>query len=137
MSIDSIKNTNISLSSLSNYKSGVDTSATVQEVDKAPKIEVPKLQDTKLLSAQLEENVYDSKEEHREQLDNAIEKLNKTAKLFNRSLKFTVHEATNRTMISVIDTDTDKVIREIPEEKVLDMVAKMQECLGIIFDKEA
>lgn len=137
MSIDSIKNTNINLGSLSNCKTGIDTSATVQEAAKAPKNEIPELQDIELLSVQAAENAYENEEEQREQLDNAIEKLNKTAKLFNRFLKFSIHEATNRTMISVIDTNTNKVIREIPGEEVLDMVAKMQEYLGMIFDKEA
>jgi uncharacterized FlaG/YvyC family protein len=40
-------------------------------------------------------------------------------------------------MVSVVDTSNDKVIRQYPSEEVLDMVAKMENYLGIIFDKKA
>ena len=132
MSIESL-NTNINAGTFSNYKSNVDISSSPE----APKIEKPELQDVELMSTKAAENFSDESKEQQEKLESAIEKLNKTAKVFNRSLKFKMHEATHRTMISVIDTDTDKVIREIPGEEALDMVAKMQEYLGLIFDKKA
>lgn len=56
-------------------------------------------------------------------------------RLHNVSLKFDLHEATGRTMIKVIDRETDEVIREFPPEKVLDLAAKMEEMLGILFDQ--
>jgi flagellar protein FlaG len=40
-------------------------------------------------------------------------------------------------MVSVVDTINDKVIRQIPEEEVLDLVAKMKDYIGLIFDKKA
>ena len=132
MSIESI-NTNINAGTFSNYKSNVD----VPSSPEAPKIEKPELQDIELMSTKAAENFSDESKEQQEKLESAIEKLNKTAKVFNRSLKFKMHEATHRTMISVIDDNTDKVIREIPGEEALDMVAKMQEYLGLIFDKKA
>ncbi|MBQ2593563.1 MAG: flagellar protein FlaG [Candidatus Riflebacteria bacterium] len=134
MGIESINsNLNVNAGSFSNYKSNVD----VPSSPEAPEIEKPELQDVQLMSTKAAENFSDESEEQKEKLENAIKKLNETAKVFNRSLKFKMHEATHRTMISVIDTDTDKVIREIPGEEALDMVAKMQEYLGLIFDKKA
>lgn len=38
-------------------------------------------------------------------------------------------------MVKVINTDTDEVIRQIPNEKILDMVAKMCEMSGIMVDE--
>lgn len=70
-------------------------------------------------------------------LEEAVEKLNKTALIFDRSLKFQVHAGTKETMVSVIDTSTEKVIREIPSKEVLDMISKMKDYLGMIFDKKA
>ena len=133
MSIESI-NTNINASTYQSYKNNVEIPSNSPE---APEIEKPELQDVQLMSTKAAENFSDESEEQKEKLESAIKKLNETAKVFNRSLKFKMHEATHRTMISVIDTDTDKVIREIPGEEALDMVAKMQEYLGLIFDKKA
>lgn len=66
---------------------------------------------------------------------NLIEKANKALDGGNRSFEFSIHEATNEIMVKVIDTDTNEVIREIPNEKILDMVAKMWEMAGIFVDE--
>ncbi len=72
-----------------------------------------------------------------ENVDEAVDKLNKAAQVFDRSIRFQVHKKTNRTMVSVVDTTTDKVIRQIPNEEVLNLVAKMDDYMGLIFDKKA
>lgn len=72
-----------------------------------------------------------------EKLKDAVDKLNKTSMIFDRSLKFRIHDETKQMMVSVVDVENDKVIREIPSEEALDLVAKMQEYLGMIFDKKA
>ena len=72
-----------------------------------------------------------------EKLSDAVDKLNKTAVVFDRSLRFSIHEQTRMTMVDVVDTTTDKVIREIPSKEVLDFVAKMKDYMGMIFDKKA
>lgn len=134
MSVESI-NTNINASILSN--SNYNRSVEAPHVTEAPKVNETDLKDLELMSTSAAENFTENSEEQKDKLNQAIEKLNETAKVFNRSLKFKMHEATHRTMISVVDTDTDKVIREIPGEEALDMVAEMQEYMGMIFDKKA
>lgn len=136
MSIESINNTGINASSLSGFKPNIETTTTSPDVE-LQKLDTPELKDIELMSAEASENFSKNSEEQQKNLEDAIQKLNETANIFHRSLKFKVHEATHRTMISVIDTDHDKVIREIPGEEALDMVAKMQDYLGMIFDKEA
>ena len=78
-----------------------------------------------------------NKQKTEEDLKEAVDKLNKTAVIFDRSLRFQIHDKTHRTMVSVIDIVQDKVIRQIPNEEVLDLVAKMDDYLGMIFDKKA
>ncbi len=78
-----------------------------------------------------------NKEKSEEELKEAVDKLNKTAVIFDRSLRFQIHDKTHRTMVSVVDIVQDKVIRQIPNEEVLDLVAKMDDYLGMIFDKKA
>ncbi len=69
------------------------------------------------------------------QLINAIEKANKAVEGLNTSCKFSIHESTKQIMVKVVDTDTGKVIREVPPEKILDLVAKMCERAGIWIDE--
>lgn len=66
---------------------------------------------------------------------NAIEGANKAILGTYRRFEFSIHEKTREIMVKVIDTQTDEVVREIPPEKVLDMVATMWEMAGIIVDE--
>lgn len=83
------------------------------------------------------ESQQENTKKNEEKVREAVDKINKAAVIFDRSLRFQVHDATKRTMISVIDTVSDKVIRQIPTEEVLDLVAKMNDYIGLIFDKKA
>ncbi len=69
----------------------------------------------------------------------AVDDLNKTVKQANpmhhTQLSFKYHEDTNRISITVTDSDTDEVIREIPPEKTLDMLAKAWEMAGLLVDE--
>ncbi|MCY9692376.1 flagellar protein FlaG [Paenibacillus alginolyticus] len=66
----------------------------------------------------------------------AIEKANKALDGRYTSFEFSVHEKTKQISIKVIDKDTKEVIREIPPEKTLDMVARMWEMAGILVDEK-
>ncbi len=65
----------------------------------------------------------------------AIERANDALSISNRKFEYSIHEETKEIMIKVIDSQTDEVIREIPPEKILDMVAKMWEMAGILVDE--
>jgi flagellar protein FlaG len=64
-----------------------------------------------------------------------IEKANDAISVSNKRFEYSIHEKTKAIMIKVIDTNTNKVIREIPPEKILDMVAKMCEMAGLFVDE--
>lgn len=65
----------------------------------------------------------------------SIGKANKVMTVANRSLEFSIHEATNDIMVKVINTETKEVIREIPPEKILNMVAGLMELAGLLVDE--
>ncbi len=65
----------------------------------------------------------------------AIEKANRAIVGANREFSFSIHEKTNRIMVKIIDSETKEIIREIPPEKILDMVAQMWEMAGILIDE--
>lgn len=58
------------------------------------------------------------------------------AQLPNSEVKFGIHEKTGRVTIKVLDKGTKEVVREIPAEKTLDMIAKCMEFAGILIDEK-
>lgn len=70
-----------------------------------------------------------------EALVKVIEKANKAIAGVSTSLEFSVHEKTNSIMVKVLDKETGEIIREIPPEKTLDLVAKLWELAGILVDE--
>ena len=71
-----------------------------------------------------------------EQLVKAIEKANKALSGKYTTFEFSIHEETKEIMVKVLDKESGELIREIPNEKVLDMVAKLWELSGILIDEK-
>ncbi len=74
-----------------------------------------------------------AKQEQREQLHEILSKMAGAG----RYLSFEKHEATGEWIIRVCDSETDEVIREIPPEKILDMMSKFCEFAGMLMDESA
>ncbi len=55
----------------------------------------------------------------------------------DKHYEFRLHEKTNTMMCKLVDNETDEIVREIPSEKILDMVAGIWELVGIIVDEKA
>jgi len=53
-----------------------------------------------------------------------------------KELEFSIHNKTKQIMVKVIDRDSKEVLRELPPEKVLDMVAHLCEVSGIFLDEK-
>lgn len=68
-----------------------------------------------------------------EQIRKAVERLNKN--LAHSEAVYGIHEGTNRVMIKIVDRNTREVIKELPPEKTLDMIAKVWELAGILVDE--
>ena len=70
-------------------------------------------------------------------LEKIVDKLSQQFRSRNTSLNFSIDDATQSLVVKVIDSDSEKVIRQIPPEEILAIRARIQELLGAIFDKEA
>lgn len=68
-----------------------------------------------------------------EQIKKAVETLNKN--LPNSEAVFGIHEETNRVTIKIVDKDSKEVIKELPPEKTLDLIAKAWEIAGLLVDE--
>ena len=78
----------------------------------------------------------DGKEATTDQIKSAVDTINQQTAMKHTNCSFKYHEDTNRISITVKDTDTDEVIREIPAEKALDMLAKAWELAGLMVDEK-
>ncbi|MBS5951026.1 MAG: flagellar protein FlaG [Clostridium sp.] len=72
-----------------------------------------------------------------EDIAKAVDKLNKFLKDENTYAEYSVHEKFGDIMIKIINQDTKEVIMECPPKKILDLVARMVELVGVAIDKKA
>lgn len=79
-------------------------------------------------------NAANQQQASNEQIKKAVEQLNKN--MAHSTAVFGIHEGTNRVTIKIVDKDTKEVIKELPPEKTLDMIAKVWELAGIMVDEK-
>jgi flagellar protein FlaG len=72
-----------------------------------------------------------------EQLLNSINRAIKAVEGTTTTLDFSIHEKTKHIMVRVMNKETGDLIREIPQEKTLDFIAKIWEMAGVLVDKKA
>ena len=70
-----------------------------------------------------------------EKLEEDIDRLNEIVRTYDRKLNFQLHRETDRYFVEVIDVVEDEVIREVPPEEILDLVARIDSMLGLIIDE--
>mgnify|MGYP001260787278 CR=1 FL=1 len=74
--------------------------------------------------------------ENKELVQEAVDKLNVFLEPVRRNLKFELHEKLDKYYVTVIDSKTQEVIKEIPPRKILDMYAAMAEFMGLLVDRK-
>ena len=103
---------------------------------------VPKIDNSTVAVAKTQENNgkqgYESQENsgqpNAERIKRAVENINKNLK--DSEAIFGIHEKTNRVTIKIVDKETKEVIKELPPEKTLDMIAKAWELAGLLVDEK-
>ena len=104
-----------------------------------PKVEVEAVAPVKPVVEDVKVNTEDAgsdknREYSNEQIKKAVEQMNKN--MYNSEAVFGIHEGTNRVTIKIVDKDTKEVIKELPPEKTLDMIAKVWEMAGLLVDEK-
>lgn len=105
-------------------------------------VSVPKVDSTTLAVAKNSDDGnrsgYENQEQNaqtgREALKKAVETINKN--LDNSEAVFGIHDDTNRVTIKIVDKNTKEVIKELPPEKTLDLIAKAWEIAGLLVDEK-
>ena len=67
-------------------------------------------------------------------LKRAVSEINSSLAVHGRHLSIQMHEATGRRVVTVYDSDTNEIVREIPPERVLDVHANVMEMAGLFMD---
>lgn len=91
-------------------------------------------EDVQNLSARLRESA-DEEERLLNRLREALREMNAEARGTHLTLRFQLHEESERWMVQVVDILDDEVIREIPPERVLDLSARIRGMVGFILDQ--
>ena len=69
-------------------------------------------------------------------IEQAVQRMNEHVQLVNRQLEFRIDEESGRTVITVLDSDTQEIIRQIPNEEALHLAHKLQQGDELeLFDK--
>lgn len=135
MSIESISNSSSGMSyqgstSQTTDKQSADVKKEMPVTDAAKQAVVA----TSVVGTEKKNDVSQNNAKQTEQMKKAIDDMIK--KNPNTEAIFGIHEGTNHVMIKIIDKDTKKVIREYPSEETLDIIEKVWELAGLMFDKK-
>lgn len=72
-------------------------------------------------------SITSSHEPSREQVEQSVAQIADYVQSIQRNLSFSLDENTGRTVLTVTDTETDEVIRQLPSEEVLKLAQKLNE----------
>lgn len=72
----------------------------------------------------------------KEKLQQAVDVVNEFLEINDSSSKFVYHEGLERYYVTIVNRDTEEVVKEIPPKKILDAFYEMQKLLGMIVDEK-
>ena len=72
----------------------------------------------------------------KEKLQQAVDVVNDFLEINNSSSKFIYHEGLDRYYVTIVNRDTEEVVKEIPPKKLLDAFYEMQKMVGMIVDEK-
>jgi flagellar protein FlaG len=75
------------------------------------------------------------KDVNENELNRAMEELNKHFQIFNTRLSFSFNDDNDMTVIKIQDRNSGEVIKQIPPQEMLDSLSKISNIVGILIDK--
>ena len=111
----------------------------VNAINAAQIIQAPKTHDTRPRPAAEAEKPREDlmKTEPPVAMKAVLAELAEVSAAFDRRLSFSLNEKLGMVVVKVIDTETDKVIREIPATEIQHVHERIREVIGILFDEQA
>lgn len=106
----------------------------LQSTQNISNVQKTQINDNKI--EQLQGDSRTSKTNSQEQMDVLIDKLNRSLDPFNTTLRFGFDNRSEDFYVSVVDTQTNKMLRRFPIEQAEQLLPKMQEVTGLLFDQK-
>lgn len=78
----------------------------------------------------------DNSEETKEKVQDVVNKMNEMLEVTNNTSKFMYHEGLDRYYVTIVDRETEEVVKEVPPKRLLDSYYEMQKMLGMIVDEK-
>lgn len=94
------------------------------QISKAKKEETKKSETTK------------EKEEIRQEIAQLASKLNDEIAPLSNDIRFGYSDEIDQMLVNVVDANTGEVLRQFPSEEAIEIMTKMKELIGMLFDKK-
>jgi flagellar protein FlaG len=90
---------------------------------------------TILAPAAAQENEEAESKPKQSEIDLVMKSLVQAAGIFNKRLRYSINEELGLVVVKVIDADTDKVIKELPEEEMQRLMVRLKQAIGLLVDE--
>ena len=71
------------------------------------------------------------------QVEDAVKSINSMMKSLSPNLEFSVDDETNRTVVKVVDKQTNEVIRQLPSQEALEIAKAVDHLQGLLIREKA
>ncbi len=72
-----------------------------------------------------------------EQVQEAVNQIQQFTQTLAQNLKFSIDEDTGKTVVKILDTQTQEVIRQIPSEEAITIARTLGKIQGLLFNDKA
>lgn len=95
---------------------------------------IPSQKGKEVLSLELEDRV---RRQMVEFTDEVLVEFDKLTDFFQKGILLKLHKDTERFFVQVINAETQEVLKEMPPEEFLDLIAKIRNIVGLFLDETA
>ncbi len=71
-----------------------------------------------------------------QELQSAVDDMNKKAQDLQRSVQFSIDRELNMTVVKVVNPQTEEVVRQIPAKEFIEIAKALKESRSLLFDAE-
>lgn len=91
---------------------------------------------TKIVGDQIKVTATEDSQDTKMKVQEAVIKMNEMLEVNESHSKFMYHEGLDRYYVTIVDRETEEVVKEIPPKKLLDSFYEMQKMLGMVVDEK-
>lgn len=113
-----------------------NTQTTTIPVDVFSGQKLERSQDTPIKIVDRKSEIPTAREEiPREQVERAVEKLNRLMGIIDKRYEYSVHETSHRLSVKIVDQQSGEILAEIPSKRALEILESFSQMAGTFFDE--